>query len=521
MGNQGRSTRRFCCFRASRDGQPLVTEPVARRASVQQGEKTELTLPLDHALNALGYQGKGVGSLPSTSREQAEEQKEETQVVLMEDIYDPFLMNLSPKVSIKSQQSRKDERTSSLQNDETTADASTVASAKEEPEDPGFFTYGVTLLKEGQKKPVKKPTPPPAAAEVKEEKPPAPISRQASYENYPTSFREGEIASHRIPDDWSNLNGRVYKALVQYFTGSGVPANQQIDKKWSENVKVLMNNKSAKIVNAFRAAYDGKLDFQTSFLICQPLFTAQKGMRIDLILRARVTSWSLHMKNSLKYTYKYVDHSKGNESGRRGGPTYANKYVFECLKKFAKRKVSFTRDISSVHGDDLHVAGAGSISQVGEGDFIEIPVVLMNALGNTDIDSVKFHQIHRDPSDGDSESSLDKQHREWYTVAPNSKYLRQMFPEDINAYSLVQPEKMQPQLHHEATQVAGIDVITSRSLFVAAAAGPIPEARNLIGHTMEVVGAKEPITSESGRCPFLNDNVNLQGDHIQFYTTKG
>ncbi|KAK1936165.1 hypothetical protein X943_001791 [Babesia divergens] len=449
---------------------------------------------------------------------------ETTAPLVTEDIYDPFIMSLSPRIGSRWGSTDDDKsRHASVNTNGLATDTSTGTAAAGETLDQNFFLYGVTLLRDRKKQ---------TSAGVSATTPDEHISTDISLQDVQSSIssplvsvRSSQLVSHRIPDDWSNLNPRVYDSLLQYFTGSELSSSgQQIGKQWSDNVKVLMNNKKSKIITAFKATYEGQLEYQTSYLICQPVFTAQKGMRIDLILRARATSWSSNARNSLQYTYTYIPRNDGSEASGRE-PIYANKFVFECLKRNSNRTVSYTRDVSSVHGDDLNVATTESISQICEGDSIELPVVLMNALGNINVESINFLPICRMPSEGKVASALDNMHREWYTVGPNSRYLRQLFPEDIDAYSLIQPEKMQPHLTHKLTQVAGIDVITTRSIFVASTTGEVAEARKFIGHTMEVVDKRQPIVCMLQRTGIQYDrlcHVQLRvGDNVRFYTTKG
>ncbi|ORM42008.1 uncharacterized protein BXIN_1034 [Babesia sp. Xinjiang] len=409
-------------------------------------------------------------SCASTRRGSDEKEPGDPTPLITEDVYDPLIMSFSPRVSRRSSESTAVKSLVGLEKMPTTTVAPDVSDTAET----NHFWYGMTLFRGDSKKCVSNSDNKcDAYVSVLDEHLSTDISDNRSESNMEpcqSSLRYYELMSHRISDDWSSLNSRVYDALLQYFTGSGLPSNENITKEWANNVKILMDRKSARIVNAFKTAYEGQLDLVSSYMICQSVFTAQKGMRIDLILRARVLPSAVNLRNTLQYTYNYIPRSASTDlSG--GGPTYVNKFLFDCLKRNSRRTVSFTRDVSSVHGDDLHVATAESVSQVCEGDSIEIPVVLMNALGNTDIESIKFLPLRRQAMNGDPSSSLDKLHREWYTVGPNSQYLQQLFPSDIDDYSLVQPEKLQPELTHQVTQVAGIDVITSRSMFLASRPG--------------------------------------------------
>ncbi|GIX63110.1 uncharacterized protein BcabD6B2_25450 [Babesia caballi] len=493
-------------------------------------------------------------SCASTQREAEEEAVTDVPAPLVtEDVYDPLIMSFSPRVFRRSYESESgDSVTGPAKCDPPQADTAAFGAKDATSGSQSLFWYGVSLIRgENAKKVDSSDHKCPESASSLGEHVSTDISVNGSPSNMQrcqSSLRYYDLMSHQIAGDWSNLNTRVYDALLQYFTGSDVGQNQEICKQWSDNVRILMGKKTAKIVSAFKEAYQGQLEFDSAYMICQSVFTAHKSMRIDVILRARVLAWSVNSRNTLQYTYSYIPRVASG-SPRDHEPTYANKFVFECLKRGARRTVSFTRDISSVHGDDLHVATAESVSQVCEGDSIEVPVVLMNALGNTNVDSITFLPIRLEPAEGDTMSSLDKMHREWYTVGPNSQYLRQLFPSDINAYSLVQPGRLQPELSHQVTQVAGIDVITSRSKYTAAKpggslvagvslrAGMVAEAQNFIGHTMEVVDAQERIVCMLQRAGVHYDRLchvqlrvvslravsanRVQGDNVRFYTTRG
>ncbi|GBE60578.1 hypothetical protein, conserved [Babesia ovata] len=385
-------------------------------------------------------------SIATTREPDAEEFeiKNDTPLVT-EDVYDPLIMSFSPRVSRRRNDAAKGDTCNSPSKavssfSETEALSTSCGHAAEQ----GVFWYGITLLSDVGNKPVADHAQKTDAPVLDEH-----ISTDMSADCSPSklkkcrsSLRYYDLMGHRISEDWTNLNSRVYDALLQYFTGSDPTSGHKISKQWSDNVKLLMGKKTAKIVAAFKVAYQGQLDFESSYMICQSVFTAQKSMRIDLIIRARVMS---------------------------------------CIRILTFRGVR----------------------------------VMIWALGNQRMPT----------AEGDPASSLDRMHREWYTVGPNSHYLQQLFPADIVAYNLVQPEKLQPELEHQLTQVAGIDVITSRSRFIAAKPGHITEAQSFIGHTMEVIDARQPVVCMLQRAGIQCDrlcHVQLRvGDKVRFYTTKG
>ncbi|GFE54023.1 hypothetical protein BaOVIS_014270 [Babesia ovis] len=463
-------------------------------------------LPLDAhplALNAMMSSSR----CASTAREPTEQMVVDATPLVTADLYDPLIMSFSPRITRRSIEVYGQTK----QPVATDPPTMTISTPKVgDTIDTNHFWYGVTLFNGDKKKTSFVDDLDAAASTSTVDEPQSTAASFGRSDSHvyqsESSMRYYELMSYRISDDWSSLNSRVYDALLQYFMGSELPSNRSVCQEWAQNVRILMSRKTAKIVNAFKAAYEGQLDLETSYMICQSVFTAQKSMRIDLILRAKVLPWSVNSRNTLQYTYNYMARNivPGHPTCE---PTYASKFVFECLKRNSRRTVSFTRDVSSIHGDDLHVAAPESVSQICEGDSIEVPVVLMNALGNTDIDSIKFLPLRRQPPSGDLSSSLDKMHREWYTVGPNSKYLQQLFPSDIDEYSLVQPEKLKPELSHQITQVAGIDVITSRSNYMAAKPGKVIKAQNFIGHTLEVVEPMQPIVCMLHRAGMQYDRL--------------
>ncbi|CDR94267.1 hypothetical protein, conserved [Babesia bigemina] len=514
--------------------EPTVAVPNEEPRPVEQTEVVEPSTTGDASPSSIDVpllpieNAQSPSSIATTRESDVEELRLKNDAPLVtEDVYDPLIMNFSPKISrLRAEAADSDTCKSPTRDVNSISQAAATSTSSGHTAEQGVFWYGITLFSDVGSKPMAESAQKNHVSVLDDR-----IKTRTSPDFSPSklakcrsSLRYYDLMGHRISEDWADLNSRVYDALLQYFTGSDLTAGQKISKQWSDNVRLLMGKKTAKIVAAFKVAYQGQLDFESSYMICQSVFTAQKGMRIDLIIRARVLAWSVNSKNTLQYTYSYIPRSTCDDVGARQ-PTYANRFVFECLRRNTRRTVSFMRDVSSVHGDDLHVATAESVSQVCEGDSIEIPVVLMNALGNTNVDSIKFLPMRREAVEGEPASSLDKMHREWYTVGPNSHYLQQLFPADIVAYNLVQPEKLQPELEHQVTQVAGIDVITSRSRFIAAKPGPVTEAQNFIGHTMEVIDARQPVVCMLQRSGVQCDrlcHVQLRvGDKVRFYTTKG
>uniref|UniRef100_A0A3B0MYZ2 Uncharacterized protein n=1 Tax=Theileria annulata TaxID=5874 RepID=A0A3B0MYZ2_THEAN len=364
---------------------------------------------------------------------------------------------------------------------------------------------------------------------------------------------------------WSMMGPRVFNQVVEYLTGMEISLCRQVSKGWYKNVTDVMVSRSEVIVDAFKNTYRDMLTYDRSYILFQPVLTAIKAMRIDVIIRAKVEPQCTMHKNSFGYTYSYhsmTNMSKpgkdttpnGNESiksrdgkdmfglfnrkssknmknlnsgsknmaGSGKKSIFINKFIFEVLKKNSSRSITFTRDLSSMHSEDINLATTASISQVCEGDYIEVPITLINAIGATDVESIKFLPLVKDVITN-TPSQLDLLHREWYTVEPNSKYLEQLFPQNINSYSIIHPHKLLPQLVHQVTQVAGIDVITSKSSYVASnlgnkyifilmnksnsCSGVVVESCNIIGHTVEVVAKNEPIICMIQRIGLQHDRI--------------
>ncbi|UKK00704.2 hypothetical protein MACK_000778 [Theileria orientalis] len=367
-----------------------------------------------------------------------------------------------------------------------------------------------------------------------------------------------------VHENWNMVGARVFNNIVKFLTGMEISLCRQVCKGWYQNVSDVMVMRSEVIVSAFKKAYKDKLDYDRSYILFQPVLTATKSLRIDVIIRAKVQPYCTLHKNSFGYTYSYQSlpsDSKKNdvtpsssEPSRRDSiretislfnrklsksknvattssadtlekkSVFISKFIFEVLKKNSCRTITFTRDLSSMHADDINLATSASVCQVCEGDYIEVPITLISAIGATDVKSIKFLPIVRDVL-SKVPSHLDLLHREWYTVEPNSKYLEQLFPQNIHSYSIIHPHKLLPHLVHQVTQVAGIDVITSKSIYVASHTGMVLESCNIIGHTVEVVPKTDSIICMIQRIGLQHDricHVQLRpGDNLQFYITKG
>ncbi|KAK2196860.1 hypothetical protein BdWA1_002109 [Babesia duncani] len=318
---------------------------------------------------------------------------------------------------------------------------------------------------------------------------------------------------------------RFFDVLINYLTAYELHSCQLVCNYWNKNIKRIINQKCEELVKKFKRTYGDSLQFQKWSLLYHPIYTAERGIRIDILIRAKILPTCSMYKNHFGYTYNYACPRFTSRGLLDGGttPTYISKFVFECLQKHCVRTLSFIKDLSSMHGDDLHVA-AESTYHVCEGDLIEFPISFYNPIGNLSVESVRFSPMQRDNLELDAGNKIDQMHREWYTVEPNSKYLAKMFPENIETYAIAQPDRLLPQLQHRYTQVAGIDIITSRSLYMAHQTGAVPEASKIIGHDLEVIDRNKQVLCMLQKVGIQHDRTcNIQmriGDKVHFYLTR-
>lgn len=184
----------------------------------------------------------------------------------------------------------------------------------------------------------------------------------------------------------------------------------------------------------------------------------------------------------------------------------------------SKRRLWLHRDMCRFHGDETGQAVSSHLGPVCVGDFVEVPVVLSNGIGASDVSSIQWFPISiarrvprvlSGPRAFDAASkglyegcSLELQYTEWF----DGDQYRHMTTERLQragrllrgcegsnpAFSsapwwwwagrfreglwlvfriasswVARAECLEPELHHESTEYSGIDLLVRRSLYRA------------------------------------------------------
>ncbi|KAL8440338.1 hypothetical protein Efla_000226 [Eimeria flavescens] len=325
------------------------------------------------------------------------------------------------------------------------------------------------------------------------------------------------------------LEGRALQALLPFLFGPSLGACMGVCVHWFICISDGLAEMCSPLSRDFKAAY-GKylLPLNATFKV-QPLQTADgSGARVDWVIAAEVLPAASNKVLSLGYCFGYrpqpsVDSRVPSESAVKEGPlssmssrltdsgissrrsTLRGRQEEEppspsviCspdkggslgaqgrreLPTFSvavapagsRRRLWLHRDLCRFHGDETGQAVLTHLGPVCVGDFVEVPIVLLNGIGLADLPSVKWLPLHclpRGPrvlaglkafealSLGVYEAcGLEIQYNEWFD---GDQYRH------LTTERLKRPECMQPELQHVSTSYTGIDVLVRRTVYRAA-----------------------------------------------------
>jgi len=251
-----------------------------------------------------------------------------------------------------------------------------------------------------------------------------------------------------------------------------------------------------------------------------PVHTADLGVRVDRILIAQVTSAVSNCCVELAYTHDYcAEHPPSRTI--RPVPRSKNQSNYECMFKFdvhpswRGRTFWMHKDICRFHGDETRVAATQNITPVCVNDRIEIAVNLFNAKGMVDLASIQWTPLYTQTIAA-RECPIEQELCDWY---------------DLDSFQSQSVEKLQipdfftPQLMHDQTEYAGIDVAVSRTRLVASATGVVQNADRILGSRFEVLPRHSPIILPLKRVGLQHDRFTKiqlrQGDVVNLYISQG
>jgi hypothetical protein len=250
-----------------------------------------------------------------------------------------------------------------------------------------------------------------------------------------------------------------------------------------------------------------------------PVHVANAGIRIDRILIARVTPAFASRCVMASYDYAYseenqlLDHYKPDKS--KETPRYCCTFRFDVLVRGEPRSFWVHKDICRFHGDETRVAATQNITPVCVNDRVEVAVHLFNAKGMVDFSSISWRplearglQLRQCP--------IEEELFDWY---------------DLDSFQAQSVERLQipdffsPQLVHESTEYAGLDVAVSRTRLRASAQGVVPQADRILGSRFEVLAHNSPIILPLKRVGLQHDRFTKiqlrEGDILTLYISQG
>jgi hypothetical protein len=275
----------------------------------------------------------------------------------------------------------------------------------------------------------------------------------------------------------------------------------------------------AKIDMGFKQYYGHSLHLEYARTDWSPVHVAEAGIRIDRILIARVTSLHVNRCTKVSYGYAYkgqnpLDHPNADPNAEYPEP-YECSFKFDTYTRGRNRSFWIHKDICRFHGDETRVAATQNITPVCVNDRIEIAVNLFNAMGLVDVNQVRWHPLEVYPLNS-RECPIEQELFDWY---------------DLDTFQSQSVERLQipdffsPQLVHQSTEYAGIDVAVSRTTLRAESQGVVPQADRILGSRFEVLPRSSPIILPLKRVGLQHDRFTKiqlrQGDKIHLYISQG
>jgi len=314
----------------------------------------------------------------------------------------------------------------------------------------------------------------------------------------------------------------LLRTVIEFLFGGSLIRCFEVCPLWFVVFYKTLDEISAQIDKDFKLYYGHSLSLEYARTDWSPVHVAEAGIRIDRILIARVTPQ--HARMCTKIAYDYVHKSPGtkaktNDNNADKSETPERK--FECSFKFdtystgRPRSFWIHKDICRFHGDETRVAATQNITPVCVHDRIEIAVNLFNAMGLVDVNQVMWHQMELFPLQK-HECPIEQELFDWY---------------DLDSFQSQSVERLQipdffsPQLRHDSTEYAGIDVAVSRTRLCADKVGVVPQADRILGSRFEVLPRMNPIILPLKRVVLQHDRFTKiqlrQGDSIELYISQG
>eukprot|EP00397_Hematodinium_sp_SG-2012_P012352 GEMP01012520.1.p1 GENE.GEMP01012520.1~~GEMP01012520.1.p1 ORF type:complete len:367 (-),score=70.43 GEMP01012520.1:1569-2669(-) len=318
------------------------------------------------------------------------------------------------------------------------------------------------------------------------------------------------------PNSGVFLASECLPRIAQFLFGTSLIRCFEVCPLWFVLFFKTLDELFAPIEAGFKQLFEPALSLEYARTDWSPVHVNEAGIRIDRILIARVTN--VHAGKSLRmaYDYQYVPNKFSTIQSFEKNRTFQFAFQFDVFGRSSARSFWIHKDICRFHGDETRVAATQNVTPVRVDDRIEIAVNLFNALGFVDVKSVRWHPLIMNPAPPMRHCPVERELFDWY---------------DLDAFQSQSVERLQipdffgPQLVHERTEYAGIDIAVSRTRFRASTPGVVPQADRILGSRFEVLPRHSPIILPLKRVGMQHDRFTKiqlrEGDVINLYISQG
>lgn len=304
--------------------------------------------------------------------------------------------------------------------------------------------------------------------------------------------------------------------ITQFLFGSSLIRCFEVCPLWFLLFFKTLDELFAPIDSGFQQLYAPALALEYARTDWSPVHVEEQGIRIDRILIARVTNVHAGKSMRVAHSYQYIEEANGPIQNFDKNRSYQCAFQFDIFSRSKNRSFWIHKDICRFHGDDTRVAATQNVTPVRVADRIEIAVNLFNALGRVDIKSVQWLPPIVNPAPVMRRCPLEEELFDWYD-------LDSFQSQSVEVLQI--PDFFGPQLVHEWTEYAGIDIAVSRTRFRASQPGVVPQADRILGSRFEVLPRGSPIILPLKRVGMQHDRFTKiqlrEGDEINLYISQG
>mmetsp|Transcript_10126 Transcript_10126/g.22347 ORF Transcript_10126/g.22347 Transcript_10126/m.22347 type:complete len:372 (-) Transcript_10126:118-1233(-) len=317
------------------------------------------------------------------------------------------------------------------------------------------------------------------------------------------------------------LHESILPIISKFLFGTPLIRCFEVCPLWFVANLTALDNMCRNIDEGFKDLCAAGLALEYARTDWSPVHIATAGIRIDRILIARVTPAFVSKCLTVGYDFSYARENDSADHFQPGAQPNAAKQRFSCTfrcdvhGKGAARTFWVHKDICRFHGDETRVAATQNTTPVCVNDRIEVAVNLFNAQGMVDIPGVQWKPVSSVPVQP-RECPIEEELFDWY---------------DLDSFQAQSVERLQipdffaPQLQHEVTDYAGLDVAVSRTRLRASQPGVVPQADRILGSRFEVQPAHSPIILPLKRVGLQHDRFTKiqlrEGDQLLLYISQG